>query len=138
MPERGVQAKNAMCRLRAWPSSGRRVQCEARTRTRTSAPEGVWVSARRPQRSNGTPDWRLQLALRVLRRLACSLEPVLLPLLHARVTSQEPGLTQWKAVAFRIELKQSSRDAVADRAGLTGYAAALDLDLGVVRALGPG
>src|ERR1035437_593892 len=78
------------------------------------------------------------LSLGVLRGFAGSLEAVLLSLLHARVAGQKPGLTQGKAVALRIELKQSSSDAVADRPGLTGYAAALDLDLSIERALGPG
>jgi hypothetical protein len=56
----------------------------------------------------------------------------------SRVTRQKSGLAERQAVAVRIELEQRAGDAVADRAGLAGHAAALDLDHRVEATLGPG
>src|SRR4051812_25090771 len=78
------------------------------------------------------------LPLCVLRRLARSLETVLLPLLHPRVPREKAGLTQRQPVGLDVELEQRSGDPVADRTRLTGDAAALDLDHDVELALGPG
>src|SRR3990170_3443323 len=80
---------------------------------------------------------RPRSALRVLRRLAGSLEAVLLALLHPRVAGEEAGLAKGQA-AFRIELEESTGEAVPDRAGLTRDPATLDLDDRVELALGSG
>src|SRR4051794_26404551 len=79
-----------------------------------------------------------RLALRVLRCLACSLQAVLLALLHPRIARQQAGLAEWQSVGFGIQLQQSPGDAVADRTGLSGDPPALDLDHHVEAALGPG
>ena len=81
---------------------------------------------------------RRRLALGVLRRLAGSLEPVLLAFLHPRIAGQEAGLAERQAMPLGVELEEGPGDAVADRAGLAGDAAALDLDHHVEAALGPG
>src|SRR5688500_749968 len=78
------------------------------------------------------------LPLGVLRRLASSLESVLLALLHPRVTREEPRLAQRDARAVGIRLQESTGDAVADGARLTVMTAALDLDHRVVAALRAG
>src|SRR6186997_1617988 len=78
------------------------------------------------------------LALRVLRRLASPLEPVLLALLHARVAREEASLAERRSVGVGVDLEQRPGDAMADRAGLAGHTAALDLDHRVEPALGPG
>src|SRR5436190_7637830 len=78
------------------------------------------------------------LALRVLRRLAGALQAVLLALLHPRVAGEEAGLPQRQAVRVRVDLEEGPGDAVADRTGLAGHPAALDLDHGVEVALGAG
>src|SRR6476659_9726699 len=80
----------------------------------------------------------VRLSLRVLRRLAGPLEPVLLALLHPRIAGQQPGLAKRQSMRIRIDLEQGARDAVADRAGLTRDSAAFDLDHRVEAALGPG
>src|SRR3972149_3862634 len=80
---------------------------------------------------------RPRSALRVLRRLAGSLAAVLLALLHPRVAGEEAGLAKGQA-AFRIELEESTGEAVPDRAGLTRDPATLDLDDRVELALGSG
>ena len=78
-----------------------------------------------------------RLALGVLRRLAGSLEAVLLALLHARVAREEAGLAERRRApsgssrAARGRCHGGSR-----RPGLV--AAAFDLDHRVVAALGPG
>jgi len=79
-----------------------------------------------------------RLSLRVLRLLAGSLETVLLALLHSRVAAEEAGLPERKTVALRIDLEEGAGDTMTDGAGLARHAAALDLDLGVVCALGAG
>src|SRR5579859_2856411 len=76
------------------------------------------------------------LALRVLRSLAGPLQAGLLALLLARVAGEEAGLLEDRA-ELRVALQQRPGQAVGDRAGLAGLAAADDLDAGVV-ALGVG
>src|SRR6185295_8853791 len=83
--------------------------------------------------------WRVAtLALRVLGRLAGPLQAVLLALLHPRVAGEEAGLAEGQPVGVRVDLEQGPGDAMADRAGLAGHAAALDLDHRVEVALGAG
>src|SRR5688572_1556385 len=77
-------------------------------------------------------------ALRVLRCLPRPLQSVLLALLHPRIAGQEPRLAKRQAVAVGIDLEQRAGNAVPDGAGLTGHAAALDLDHHVEPTLGPG
>ena len=64
------------------------------------------------------------LALGELGRATGSLQAVLLALLHARVTGQVAGLLDG-GLELLIRLDQRAGDAVADRAGLAGEAAAL-------------
>ena len=68
-----------------------------------------------------------------LAELRCSssfLQAVFLTLFHAGVTGQEAFLLEDGAV-FRVCLAEGSGDAVTDRAGLAGGAAALDGDVEV-------
>src|SRR6476620_10667442 len=58
------------------------------------------------------------LALRVLRRLTGLLQPVLAPLLLARVTREETGLLERRA-GFGVERDERARDSEPDRSGLT-------------------
>src|SRR5258706_1927991 len=75
-------------------------------------------------------------AFRVLRRLAGPLESVFLAFLHPRVAGQQAGAAEDRAMEG-VELQQRPGDPVADRAGLAGEAAALDLDHRVEATLGP-
>src|SRR4051812_41373020 len=75
--------------------------------------------ARSPHRSRPRA-----LALGELRPLAGLLEAGLLPLLDARVARQEAAALEL-AAQVRVGLEQSAADAVAQRAGLGGDAAAL-------------
>src|SRR4029078_9629031 len=84
------------------------------------------------------PARRRRLTLRVLRRLARSLEPVLLSFLHPGIAGQQPRLPKRQPVPLWIELEQCASDPVADGAGLTGDAAALELDHHLEAALGAG
>src|SRR3954468_19097959 len=84
----------------------------------------------RPQRRGapGRPVRRgarraLRSALRVLRGLAGLLEAVLLAFLDPRVTGEEAGLLQRRAVV-RVVRDERPGDAEAQRAGLAGDAAA--------------
>src|SRR5918998_728367 len=65
-------------------------------------------------------------ALRVLRRLAGLLEAVLLALDGTRVTGEEAGLLQRRAV-LGVGLDQRTRDGQPQRTGLAGRAAALEV-----------
>src|SRR5258706_5988090 len=96
----------------------------------------TWASLARRSLGRPPPEVLGPLALGVLRRLAGALEAVLLAFLHARIAGQQPGLAQLNPVGLRVELEQRPGDAVADRAGLAGHAAALDLDHRVVAAIG--
>ena len=58
-----------------------------------------------------------------LRRAASCLQAVLLSFLHSRVTGQQAGSLQGRTVAV-LNLEQRTGDAVTDRAGLAGHAAA--------------
>src|SRR4051794_21961580 len=77
---------------------------------------------------------RSGLPLRELRRLASLLETRLLALDDAGVTSQEAGLLERRAVVLAVDLVQGASDRETQRAGLTGGAAAGDLDDHVVAA----
>src|SRR5436190_10351955 len=93
---------------------------------------------RRRRIETARPRYRSCLTLGVLRRLSSSLQAVLLALLHPWITGEEAGLAQRQAVALGVELEQGAGDAVPDRAGLAGDAAALDLDHHVEAALRSG
>src|ERR1700690_3404398 len=95
-------------------------------------------SPARPRRPGARRALRPRSALGVLRRLAGSLEAVLLAFLHARVARQEAGLAQRQAEAVGFGLEEGPGDAVADGPRLALVAAALDLDHGVVAPLGAG
>src|SRR3954447_11253730 len=84
------------------------------------------------------PARRRGLTLRVLRCLARPLQPVLLAFLHPRVAREEACLAKRESVGFRIELEKRTGDPVADRTGLPGDPATLDLDHHVEAALGAG
>src|SRR5947207_7735869 len=58
-------------------------------------------------------------ALRVLRRLAGLLQPVLLALLHPRVAGQKACLLQRRTV-LGVQVDQSTGDGQPQRTGLTG------------------
>src|SRR5919199_5234466 len=70
-----------------------------------------------PRRQRST---RHPLALAVLRSLAGLLQPVLLPLLRARVTREEAGLLQARPVVLRVGLVQRTGDAEPKRTRLAG------------------
>ena len=69
-------------------------------------------------------------ALAELRSAAGGFETVLLALFHSRVTGQETGGLECGTIAL-IENDEGTGDAVADGAGLTGHAAALDSGIDV-------
>src|SRR5450631_2518246 len=64
-------------------------------------------------------------ALRELRAAARLAPTDLLALDLARIAGDEPGRAQWLAQVL-VEFEQRARDAVTDRAGLAGDAAAVD------------
>ena len=64
-------------------------------------------------------------ALGELRCATSGLQTVLLALLHTRIAGQEAGLLQNGAV-LGVHQQQGAADAVAQRTGLAGHAAALD------------
>ena len=68
-----------------------------------------------------------RLSLAELRRTTSCLETVFLSFLHSGVAGHEAGGLQRSAV-LRVQGDQSAGNAVADGAGLTGYAAAGDGD----------
>ena len=70
--------------------------------------------------------------------LRARLRPYFLRSFIARVAGQEAGLAEREAIGRRIELEEGAGDAVADRTGLAGDAATLDLDHGVEATLGAG
>ena len=67
----------------------------------------------------------MQSALAELRSAACSFETVLFALFHSRVAGQETGSLQSGAIVL-IQNDEGAGDAMTDRAGLTGNAAAFD------------
>src|SRR4029079_3862679 len=71
------------------------------------------------------------LALRELESAPCAAPAVLLALLHADVTRDEPALTAHVVVA-RIDLLERARDAEDDRVGLSRRPAAAHVDRDVV------
>src|SRR5882724_10351954 len=81
---------------------------------------------REPRSGNDTS----RLALRELRAAPCLAAADLLALDLARVARHEAGGPERLAQRL-VELKQRARDAVVDRAGLAGDAAAVDRDLDV-------
>src|SRR5688572_9138316 len=83
------------------------------------------VFRRSYQRAPATPPGPIGLALGVLRRLASSLEPVLLALLGARIARQQARVAQGPA-CVRMGAEEGTGDAVPDRAGLARKAAAGD------------
>src|SRR5215204_624237 len=87
-----------------------------------------------PARRRGRPG---ALALRELRSLAGLVQAGLLALDLAGVACQEALALQHRP-ELRIGLDERPGDAVADRAGLSRWAAALDARTEVVRALGAG
>src|SRR6185503_11036844 len=111
-----------------------------RSASRYCSKSGPLTTASLPRRSRQRPPPGVLglLALGVLRRLAGALEAVLLALLHPRVAGEQARLAQLQAMGLRIELEQRPGDAVADCAGLAADPAALDLDHGVVAAVGVG
>ena len=64
----------------------------------------------------------------------CSLQTVLLALLHTRIAGQEASLLQSSAVLIAL-LQQGAAQAVADSASLTGNTAAGNADDDVILAL---
>ena len=76
--------------------------------------------------------WRS--ALQNCGRLRAFLSPALRRSLIARVAGQEAAALQL-AAELGVDLGQGARDAVADRTGLAGDAAAVDADLDVERAV---
>jgi len=88
---------------------------------------GVHLSGFRRTRMD-LPCGGRRLTLRVLRCLTSSLESVLLAFLHPWIAGEQSSLAERKSMALRVELEKCSGDPVADRAGLPGDAAALDLD----------
>src|SRR5688572_22971597 len=76
-------------------------------------------------------------ALRVLGRLPRALQAVLLALLGPRVAGQQPSLAQ-RGACVGMGAEEGTGDAVPDRSGLAGDAAAGDEDAGRVAALGLG
>ena len=62
-----------------------------------------------------------------LRSSTSCLQTILLSLLHTRVSGKETCGLQSRSVLC-VCLKQCAGDAVADRAGLAGHSAALDID----------
>src|SRR5580658_186668 len=70
------------------------------------------------------------LTLGVLRTATRFATADLLALDLARIARDEPGIAQWLAQRL-IVLEQGTGDAVADRAGLTGDATAIDRDVNV-------
>src|SRR5437868_9335734 len=85
-------------------------------RSRPATPRTPSVPKRRPN----------FLALAVLRSLAGLLQSVLLALGGARVTGEEAGLLERRAVRLDIESGQPTGQAHAQGAGLTGDAATVD------------
>src|SRR3954467_4197566 len=104
----------------------------AAARATESASSGVRSALARPRTPSvpkRRPTGRVPLrrsALGVLRSLAGLLQAVLLPLLDPRVTGEEAGLLQRRPV-LRVELDQRTGDRQAQRTGLTGGAAALEV-----------
>src|SRR5438132_10581395 len=76
----------------------------------------------RPRRLRRRPFW---LALRVLESLPGPFVAVLLAFLHARIAGQQPILVKRRAKRL-VAAGQGPGDAVPDRAGLAGDAAATD------------
>ena len=68
------------------------------------------------------------LTLGELRRAAGCLETVLLPFLHPRITREESGFLKCTAQLGVCNDKRTG-DAMADRTGLTGVAAAVNIDV---------
>ena len=75
-----------------------------------------------------------RLSLAELRCATCSLEAVLLALLHTRIAGQEACLLQSSAVLIAL-LQQGAAQAVADSASLAGNTAAGNADDDVILAL---
>ena len=75
-----------------------------------------------------------RLSLAELRCATCSLEAVLLTLLHTRIAGQEASLLQNRTILIAL-LQQGAGQAVADSASLAGNTAARNADDDIVLAL---
>src|ERR1700674_5811872 len=104
--------------------------CEAAGKWETS--QVTRVLTVRPDESPCSDDRRL--ALRVLRSLASSLQPVLLAFLHPGVASQKAGLLE-HGPELRVVLDQGAGDAVRDSARLAAGSPTHHLDADVELAL---
>src|SRR5690606_22178449 len=116
-------------RERSRSASTRAADAESAT-----ASSGVRSSPLASPRTPSVPNRRRALkasALAVLRRLAGLLEAVLLALDDARVAGEEAGLLQRRAV-LRVGLDERAGDRQAQRTGLAGGAAALEVGVDVV------
>ena len=76
--------------------------------------------------------FELKSALAELRSTTGSLEAVLLPFLHPRITREESGFLKCTAQLGVCNDKRTG-DAMADRTGLTGVATAVNIDVYVER-----
>src|SRR5574337_1689304 len=74
-----------------------------------------------------TAGWRDRLALRELLAAPRLVETDLLALDLARIARDEPGLRE-RRLQLRVVIDQCARDAVTDRARLSGFAAADHVD----------
>ena len=83
------------------------------------------IGKEKPRKTEVFRGNRTFLALGELRRATGGFEAVLLALLHTRIAREEAGLLQDGAV-LGVDQQQGAGHAVAQSAGLTGHAAALD------------
>src|SRR5512133_204435 len=101
--------------------------CSVAARPRPRASSAVSSSPATPRTPSVPKSWRAKapgLALAELRTLARLLEAGLLALLHARVAREEAAALEL-AAQVRVGFQQGAADAVAQRAGLRGDAAAV-------------
>src|SRR6266508_3423500 len=113
-------------------ASARSTPTAARPRARASSGvRSAFASPRTPSVPNSLPIRETRLALGVLGRLAGLLQPVLLALHLAGVAGQEAPLLQLRPQLL-VEVDQGAGDAVAQRAGLPGDPAAVEVGHDVV------